>query len=341
MTLQSRLATAAVMAMALCAGVAHAGPTLDGIRQKGFVQCGASPGAPGFVMTDSQGRWSGMDVDLCRSLAVAVFGDPEKVRFKPLNAQQRFPALQSGEVDVLAPNVTWTLSRDATLGISFAAVTYYDGQGFIVPKALGVKSAKELNGATVCVQPGTTLELNVTDFFRANNMTFKPVVIEKLDEVEAAFFAGRCDAYTTVAAKLGAVRVAHSKSADDYIILPELISKEPLAFTVRQGDLQWFEIVRWTVNALIQAEESGITSKNIDSFQTSTDPTVQRLMGTTRGMGEALTLPETWAYTTIKTMGNYGEIFDRNIGDGSPLKLKRGLNALWTQGGLMYALPIR
>jgi general L-amino acid transport system substrate-binding protein len=331
----------AAVAALLFTAPAQAGATLDAIKQRGFVQCGASPGSPGFVMTDSQGRWTGMDVELCRSLAVAVFGDPEKIRFRPLTAAQRFPALQAGEVDVLAPNVTWTSSRDATLGFVFAAITYYDGQGIIVPKALKVTSAKQLDGATVCVQPGTTLELNITDFFRANKISFKPVVIENLDEVEAAFFAGRCDAYTTVAAKLGSVRAARATNADDYVILPERISKEPLAFTVRQGDNQWVQVVRWTVNALLQAEESGITSQNIDSFRNSTDPTIQRLVGKTPGMGEAMGVPETWAYNVIKQLGNYSEIFERNIGKNSPLKLERGLNALWTQGGLMYPLPIR
>lgn len=320
---------------------AQAGPTLDAIKQRGFVQCGASPGVPGFVMINGQGRWTGMDVEFCRSLAAAVLGDAEKVSFTPLSAQQRFPALQSGEVDVLAPNVTWTLSRDATLGLFFTTVSYYDGQGFMVPKSLGVTSAKQLDGATVCVQPGTTLELNVTDFFRANKITFKPVVIEKLDEVEAAFFAGRCDVYTTVAAKLGAARAAHGKSDNDYVILPELISKEPLAFTVRQGDNQWAQTVRWVIHALIQAEESGITSKNIDSFLNSSDPTIQRLLGKVPGMGEALGIPESWAYNVIKQIGNYSELFDRNVGKNSPLKLQRGYNALWTQGGLLYALPIR
>ena len=332
---------AGLFAATFAAQPAKAGTTLDAIKQRGYVQCGASPGTPGFVMLDSQGKWAGLDVDFCRSLAAAVFGDADKVRFVSLTAAQRFPALQSGEVDVLAPNVTWTMSRDATLGIFFSAITFYDGQGFMVPKKLGVKSAKELNGATICVQPGTTLELNVTDYFRANKMTFKPVVIEKLDEVENAFFAGRCDAYTTVAAKLGSTRARFAKGDDEYIILPELISKEPLAFTVRIGDNQWAQTVRWVIHALIQAEESGVTSKNIDSFKDSTDPTIQRLTGKTPGMGEAVGIPESWAYNVIKQLGNYGEMFERNVGKASPLKLDRGYNALWNQGGLQYAYPIR
>jgi general L-amino acid transport system substrate-binding protein len=343
MTVRS-LITATVAAAALLAGAAgsaQAGATLDAIKAKGFIQCGVNTGLAGFAIADSQGKWSGIDIDMCRAIAAAMFGDAEKVKYTPLNAQQRFTALQGGEVDILARNTTWTLSRDTTLGLAFTVVNYYDGQGFMVPKALGVTSAKELNGATVCVQPGTTTELNLTDYFRANGMEFQPVVIEKLEEVEAAFFSGRCDAYTTDVSGLAGTRAARAQNPDDYIVLPEVISKEPLAIAVRQGDDQWADITRWVVYALIQAEESGITAANADSMLESTDPTVQRLLGKTPGMGEAIGLPEDWALNAIKAVGNYGEVFERNIGVDTPLKLERGLNGLWTKGGLMYAPPIR
>jgi general L-amino acid transport system substrate-binding protein len=259
----------------------------------------------------------------------------------PLTAQQRFTALQSGEVDLLSRNTTWTLLRDSDLGLNFAAVVFYDGQGFMVPKKLGVKSAKELNGATVCVQPGTTTELNLADYFRANKMQFKPVVIEKLDEVENAFFSGRCDAYTTDRSGLAATRAARAPNPDDYVILPEVISKEPLAPAVRQGDDQWNDIVRWVIYALFEAEEKNITAKNVDDMAKSDDPTIKRLLGVTPGMGKALGVDEKWAYNAIKAVGNYGEIFERNVGEGSPLRLDRGPNNLWTHGGLIYAMPIR
>ncbi|MBX6368226.1 MAG: amino acid ABC transporter substrate-binding protein [Rhodospirillales bacterium] len=332
---------AAAVTAAFLAGPAFAGPTLDKVKGQGMIVCGVSTGLAGFSLADSQGKFTGLDVDYCRALAAAVLGDANKVKFAPLSAQQRFTALQSGEVDLLSRNTTWTLQRDTQLGLNFAPTMYYDGQGFMVPKKLGVKSAKELNGATVCVQPGTTTELNLADFFRANKMQFKPVVIEKLDEVESAFFSGRCDAYTTDASGLAATRVSKAPNPDDYVILPEIISKEPLAPAVRHGDDEWFDIVKWTVYALIEAEEKGVTSKNVDEMLKSDDPNVKRLLGVTPGMGKSLGLDEKWAYNAIKQVGNYGEIFDRNVGKNSPLKLERGLNDLWTRGGLQYAMPIR
>jgi general L-amino acid transport system substrate-binding protein len=314
---------------------------LDKIKQAGQIVCGVNTGLAGFAQPDNQGRYTGLDVDICKALAAALFGDAGKVKYVPLTAQQRFTALQSGEVDLLSRNTTWTLLRDTDLGLNFTVVVFYDGQGFMVPKKLGVKSAKELNGATVCVQPGTTTELNLADYFRANKMQFKPVVIEKLDEVENAFFSGRCDAYTTDRSGLAATRAARAPNPGDYVILPEVISKEPLAPAVRQGDDQWNDIVRWVIYALFEAEEKGITAKNADEMAKSDDPTVKRLLGVTPGMGKALGLEEKWALNAVKAVGNYGEIFERNVGEDSPLKLDRGPNNLWTQGGLMYAMPIR
>lgn len=335
------LAAAAVALSIGAAGTAHAGPTLDAIKQKGFIQCGVNTGLAGFSNPDSAGNWTGLDVDVCRAVAVALFNDPSKVKFTPLSAQQRFPAIQSGEVDLLSRNTTWTLTRDTSVGLNFAPVTYYDGQGFMVANKLGVKSAKELNGATVCVQSGTTTELNLADYFRANNMQYNPVVIESVDEVNAAFFAGRCDVLTTDASGLAGTRAAVAPNPADYTILPEIISKEPLAPAVRHGDDQWYDIVTWTVFALIDAEENGITSKNVDEFVNSKNPSVQRLLGVSPGMGKSLGLDEKWAYNIIKKIGNYGEIFDRNVGPNTSLKLDRGLNALWTKGGLQYAMPLR
>jgi general L-amino acid transport system substrate-binding protein len=334
--------TAAIAALALtvAAAPAFAGPTLDKIKAQGVV-CGVSTGLAGFSLADSQGKFTGLDVDVCRAVAAAITGDAGKVKFVPLTAQQRFTALQSGEVDLLSRNTTWTLQRDTQLGLNFAPTTYYDGQGFMVPKKLGVKSAKELSGATICVQPGTTTELNLTDYFRANGMQFKPVVIEKLDEVEQAYFSGRCDVYTTDASGLAATRISKAPNPDDHLILPEIISKEPLAPAVRHGDDEFFDIVKWTVYALVEAEEKGITSKNLDEMMKSPDPTVKRLLGVTEGMGKSLGLDEKWAYNAIKAVGNYGEAFARNIGAETPLEIERGLNALWTDGGLQYGMPIR
>ena len=331
----------AVAALVGAAGTAHAGKDLDAIKARGNLICGVSTGVAGFAAADSQGKWTGLDVDVCRAVAAAIFGDADKVKFVPTTAQQRFTALQSGEVDLLVRTTTWTLTRDTALGFDFTGINYYDGQGFMVNKKLGVKSAKELNGATVCVQPGTTTELNLADYFRANKMSFKPVVIEKVEEVRAAFFAGRCDVFTTDASGLYSTRAANAPNPDDYIILPEIISKEPLGPLVRHGDNQFGDIVRWALFAQIEAEEYGITSKNVDEMLKSDNPTIKRILGVTPGMGKALGVDEKWVYNIIKQVGNYGEMFDRNVGKGSPLKIDRGLNALWTQGGLQYAPPIR
>ena len=323
------------------AGTAQAGKDLDAVKARGQLICGVSTGVAGFASADSQGKWTGLDVDTCRAVASAIFGDADKVKFVPTTAQQRFTALQSGEVDMLARTTTWTLTRDTALGFDFTGVNYYDGQGFMVNKKLGVKSAKELNGATVCVQPGTTTELNLADYFRANKMTFKPVVIEKVEEVRAAFFAGRCDVFTTDASGLYSTRAANAPNPDDYVILPEIISKEPLGPVVRHGDNQFGDIVRWALYAMIEAEEYGIDSKNVDDMLKSDNPAIKRILGVTPGMGKALGVDEKWVYNIVKQVGNYGESFERNVGMGSPLKIERGLNRLWTQGGLQYAPPIR
>ena len=323
------------------AGAAFAGKDLDAVKARGSLICGVSTGVAGFAAADSQGKWTGLDVDTCRAIAAAIFGDADKVKFVPTTAQQRFTALQSGEVDLLVRTTTWTLTRDTALGFDFTGVNYYDGQGFMVNKKLGVKSAKELNGATVCVSPGTTTELNLADYFRANKMSFKPVVIEKVEEVRAAFFGGRCDVYTTDASGLYSTRAANAPNPDDYIVLPEIISKEPLGPVVRHGDNQFADIVRWTLFAQLEAEEYGITSKNVDEMMKSDNPAIKRILGVTPGMGKALGVDEKWVYNIIKQVGNYGESFDRNVGMGSLLKIDRGLNNLWTKGGLQYAPPIR
>jgi general L-amino acid transport system substrate-binding protein len=317
---------------------AVAGGTFDAVRSRGHVQCGVNTGVAGFSAPDSKGVYTGIDVDLCRGVAAAVFGDATKVRYTPLTAQQRFTALQSGEVDILARNTTWTITRDTSLGLNFVGVNYYDGQGFMVHAKLKAKSAKQLNGATVCVQPGTTTELNLADYFRANKMSFKPVVIEKLDEVLNAYFAGRCDVYTTDHSGLISTRATRAPKPDEHVILPEIISKEPLGPAVRHGDDRWFDIVKWTMFAMVEAEEMGITSKNIDAQSSSTNPTIQRFVGASGDIGKMLGLDNKWAYNIIKQVGNYGESFDNNL---KPLGFQRGLNRLWNQGGLMYAPPIR
>jgi general L-amino acid transport system substrate-binding protein len=339
----NKYVAAGVAAAALvgAAGTAQAGKDLDAVKARGQLICGVSTGVAGFAVADGQGKWTGLDVDTCRAVAAALFGDSEKVKFVPTTAQQRFTALQSGEVDMLARTTTWTLTRDTALGFDFTGINYYDGQGFMVNKKLGVKSAKELNGATVCVQPGTTTELNLADYFRATKMTFKPVVIEKVEEVRAAFFSGRCDVFTTDASGLYSTRAANAPNPDDYIILPEIISKEPLGPVVRHGDNQFADIVRWALFAQLEAEEYGITSKNVDEMLKSDNPSIKRILGVTPGMGKALGVDEKWVYNIVKQVGNYGEMFDRNVGAGSPLKIARGQNALWTQGGLQYAPPIR
>jgi len=338
------LAGAIGLAAALASGQAMAGKDLDTIKARGALICGVGTGTAGFMLADSQGKWTGLDVDVCRAVAAAIFGDAEKVKYVPLTSQQRFTAVQSGEVDILSNNTTATLQRDTALGLDFTAVTYYDGQGFLVNKKLGVKSAKELNGATVCVAPGTTTELNLADYFRGNKMTFKPVVIEKVEEVRAAFFSGRCDVYTNDSSSLYATRAANvppPATPEDFIILPEIISKEPLAPAVRHGDNQFADIVRWSQYAMLEAEEYGIDSKNLDEMMKSENPTIKRILGTTPGMGKALGIDEKWVYNIVKQVGNYGESFERNVGSGSPLKIERGLNKLWSKGGLQYAPPIR
>ena len=331
------LASVAGIAVFL-AGNACAQSTLEAVTKKGFVQCGVNVGLAGFSQPDSQGVWRGIDVDVCRAIAAAVFGDAGKVRYTPLTAQQRFTAVQSGEVDVLSRNTTWTITRDTSLGLNFIGVNYYDGQGFMVPKKRNVKSARQLNGATVCVQAGTTTELNLADYFRANKMTFKPVVIEKLEEVLNAYFSGRCDAYTTDVSGLVAVRASRAPKPEDHVILPEVISKEPLGPAVRHGDDRWFDIAKWSLFAMIEAEELGLTSKNIEQQAGSPNPSIQRFTGATGDIGKMLGLDNRWAVNIVKQVGNYGESFDANL---KPLGFERGLNKLWTQGGLMYAPPIR
>ena len=327
---------------ALATTPAQAGKTLDGIKQRGTIQCGVSTGVAGFSLPDSQGKWSGFDADFCRALAAAVLGDANKVNFVPLNSQQRFSAIQSGEVDLLARNTTWTLNRDASLGLSFTGVTYYDGQGFLVPKKLKVTSAKQLKNAEICVQSGTTNEKNLADYFRAQNVKVKPVVFEGFEASFKAFFSGRCQAYTTDISGLAGVRNKETKNPDDYVILPEVISKEPLGPAVRRGDDEWFAIVRWVAFALIEAEEYGITQANVDRIKAeSQDPSIGRLLGSSEDTGKLLGLNRDWAARAIKAVGNYGEIFARNVGPDSVLKLPRGLNNLWNKGGILFAPPVR
>ena len=341
MTIRTLLAAGTALVAAGAALPALAGETLDAIVERGTLICGVNTGLAGFSVPDSEGVWTGLDVDVCKAVATAVLGNPDAVEYIPATTQQRFTMLQSGEIDMLSRNTTWTLTRDTALGLNFAGITFYDGQGFMVPAELGVTSALELDGATVCVQPGTTTELNLADFFRANGMEFDPVVIESFEEVNAAYFAGRCDVYTTDASGLASIRATVAPNPADHIILPEIISKEPLGPAVRHGDDEFFDIVKWVVFALIEAEEKGITQANLDEMLESADPTVQRLLGVTEGMGEALGLSESWAYDVIAAVGNYGEIFERNVGPDTSLGLERGVNDLWTRGGLMYAMPAR
>jgi len=337
----SAVLTVALLAAALAFPAAlFAGETLDAVKKKGFVTVGVNGSLFGFGQPDEKGVWKGLDVDTGRAIAAAVFGDAEKVKFVPLTAVQRFTALQSGEIDVLCRNATRTLNRDTALGLNFVTVNYYDGQGFMVPKKLGVKSAKELEGATVCVLPGTTTEQNVADFFRSNNMKWKPVVIEQNAELSKAFFAGRCDCLTSDASQLAGIR-AVAPNPSDYILLPEIISKEPLAPAVRHGDDQWRDIVDYAVLAMIEAEEQGITSQNADEMLKSTNPAIQRFLGVTPGNGATLGVDEKFAYHIVKQVGNYGEMFERNVGINTSLGLERGLNALWNKGGLMYSPPFK
>ncbi len=332
----------ALLAAALSApAAARAGKTLDGVRQRGEVVCGVNTSAPGFSGTDSKGRWQGLDVDVCRAVAAAVLKDASKVRFVPLNSQQRFAAVQAGEVDILSRNTTWSLTRDASLGLVFTGIDYYDGQGFMVPKKLKVDSARKLGGATVCVQAGTTSEKNVADFFQAHGMKYKTVVFDTAEAITSAFFAGRCQAYTTDMSDLAGARTKVANPAD-YVILPEVISKEPLGPSIRRGDDEFFQIVRWTLYGMLEAEEAGITQANVDKLRAeSKDPVVMRLLGSSEDMGKLLGLDKDWLYRVVKQVGNYGESFDRNLGPKTPLGLPRGANNLWSKGGLMYAPPVR
>ena len=338
----SALLLAGIAATGLATVEAQAGATLDNVKSKGFVQCGVNvSGLPGFAEVDANNNWTGLDVDLCKAVAAAVFGDATKVKYTPLNAKERFTALQSGEIDVLSRNTTWTSSRDSALGLNFAGVNYYDGQGFMAKKELGVASAKELDGASVCVQAGTTTELNLADYFRANGLQYTPVVFENNDEVNKAYEAGRCDVLTTDQSGLYATRVKLA-NPDDHVILPEVISKEPLGPAVRQGDDEWFDIVKWTLYAMIQAEEFGINSANVQQVKAETqNPDIQRFLGVIEEKGKELGLPNDFAVQIVTQVGNYGDSFDRNVGPNTPLKIERGLNALWKDGGLMYNPPFR
>ena len=332
---------AALVALAAIAiAPAVSAQTLKAVKDRGMLNCGSNGTLGGFGLPDAQGNWTGLDVDVCRAIAAAVLNDAKKVKFVPLNAKDRFTALQSGEVDVLVRNTTWTSSRDTSLGLNFTGVNYYDGQGFMVRKSLKVNSALELNGASVCVQQGTTTELNLADFFRGHNMQLKSVTFATANEAIKAYDAGRCDAYTTDASGLYSERLRLT-NPDDNMILPEIISKEPLGPAVRHGDDQWFDIVKWTLFAMMDGEELGITQKNVDDMVKSTNPEIKRFVGTEGNYGEQLGLTKDWAVRIIKQVGNYGESFERNVGTGSPLKIARGLNRLWTKGGIQYAPPIR
>ncbi len=330
-------------ALGMAASAASAG-TLEDVKAKGFVQCGVNTALAGFSAPDDKGEWTGLDVDFCRAVAAAIFGDGTKVKFTPLSAKDRFTALQSGEVDVLSRNTTWTINRDTALGLNFAGVTYYDGQGFMVnaKKLPGVNSALQLSGAAVCVQSGTTTELNLADYFKANNLEYNPVVFEKVEEANAAYDAGRCDAYTTDQSGLYGIRLTLA-APDDHVVLPEIISKEPLGPAVRQGDDKWFDIVKWTYYALLNTEELGITKANVDEMKNSPNPEIKRVLGVEAEskIGTDLGLGNEWVVNIVKATGNYGEIFEKNVGADSPLKISRGINALWTKGGLQYGMPIR
>jgi len=320
--------------------------TLDDVKKKDFLQCGVSQGLAGFSLPDANNNWTGMDVDFCRAVAAAIFNDPNKVKFSPLSAKERFTALQSGEVDILSRNSTWTMSRDTSLGLKFAGVMYYDGQGFMVRKAMGIDSALKLDGATVCTNTGTTTELNLADYFKANNMKYQVVAIEDSNQVRQAYDEGRCDIFTTDQSGLYAERL-QLKNPEDNVVLPEIISKEPLGPVVRQGDDAWFNVVKWTYYALLNAEELGITQANVEEMKSSPNPEIKRVLGvknddgSAAGFGTGIGLDEEWVVHIVKAVGNYGEIFERNVGANTPLKIARGKNALWKDGGLQYAPPIR
>lgn len=338
LTLIASLVAASAAMMSTSAMAADS--TLDKVTKAGVLTCGVSTGLPGFSNPNSKGEWEGIDVEYCQALAAAVLGDKTKVKYVPLTAKERFTALQSGEIDVLSRNTTWTLHRDSALGLNFVGVNYYDGQGFMVKKELGLTSAKELDGASVCVQSGTTTELNLADYFRNNGMEYKPVVFDTAAQTSKGFDSGRCDVLTTDQSGLYALRLnlADPKSAE---VLPEIISKEPLGPVVRQGDDQWFNIAKWTLAAMVNAEEYGITSKNADEMLKSTDPNIKRILGVDGPKGKGLGIADDWGYQVIKQVGNYGESFERTVGEGSPLQISRGVNALWNAGGFMYAPPIR
>jgi general L-amino acid transport system substrate-binding protein len=327
------------LAASLSAQTVHA-QTLKTVKDRGTLSCGVSQGLPGFSSPDDKGNWTGLDVDVCRAIAAAIFNDPSKIKFVPLSAKDRFTALQSGEIDVLSRNTTWTLSRDTSLGANFTGVTYYDGQGFLVKKSLKVNSALELNSASVCVQTGTTTEQNLADYFKGNNMKYEVIAFGTADEAVKAYESGRCDVFTTDVSGLYAERLKLANPAD-HAVLPEVISKEPLGPMVRHGDDQWFDIVKWVHYAMLNAEEADVTSKNIGDALKSENPDVKKLVGTEGNYGEQLGLTKDWVVRIVRHVGNYGEVFDRNVGEGSPPKIKRGLNALWTKGGLQYAPPIR
>ncbi len=329
---------AAGLALGLSTG-AQAG-TLEDVQKRGSVSCGVSTGLAGFSQKDENGGWSGLDVDVCRAVAAAVLGDAAKVQYKPLTAKERFTALQSGEIDILSRNTTWTHTRDTSLGLNFAGVNYYDGQGFMVSKDLGVKSAKELDGAAVCIQAGTTTELNLADYFRANGITYKAITFDTSDQTRAGFESGRCDVLTSDQSQLYALRIG-LKDPSAAMVLPEVISKEPLGPVVRQGDDAWFNVVRWSLMAMVEAEFLGIDSTSADNAKASGNPSQKRLMGSEGDSGKKLGIPAEWGYNIVKQVGNYGESFERNVGSGSPLKISRGLNAQWNKGGIMYSSPVR
>ncbi|MBY0380716.1 MAG: amino acid ABC transporter substrate-binding protein [Xanthobacteraceae bacterium] len=329
-----------VALLAFVGGGSVRAQTLKAIQDRGVLSCGVSQGLPGFSAPDDTGKWSGLDVDVCRAIAAAIFNDPMKVKFVPLSAKDRFTALQSGEIDVLSRNTTWTLSRDASLGLNFTGVTYYDGQGFLVRKALKVNSALELNGASVCVQTGTTTEQNLADYFRANNMKYEVVAFATADETIKAYESGRCDVFSSDISQLYAERLKFS-NPDDHVVLQDIISKEPLGPVVRQGDDQWFDIVKWTLFAMISAEELAVTQRNVTEMVKSNKPEIQRLLGADGNLGEQLGLPKDWVVRIVKAVGNYGEAFERNVGAGSKLQIARGLNKLWNQGGIQFAPPLR
>ncbi|TCT02659.1 amino acid ABC transporter substrate-binding protein [Aquabacter spiritensis] len=325
----------------LALGVGAAGAaTLDDVKARGALNCGVSQGLPGFSNPDDKGNWTGLDVDFCRAIAAAIFNDASKVKYSPLSAKDRFTALQSGAIDVLSRNTTWTMSRDTTLGFNFVGVMYYDGQGFMVRKSLNLKSVNELNGASICVQTGTTNELNVGDYFRTNNLKYELIAFATIDETIKAYDSGRCDAFTSDQSQLYAVRLKLT-NASDHVVLPEVISKEPLGPVVRHGDDQWFDLVKWSYFALVDAEELGVNSKNVDQMVSSPNPEIKRLLGSDGKFGEAIGLPVDWVARMVKQVGNYGEIFDRNLGPNTPLAIDRGLNKLWNKGGLQYGMPVR